>query len=61
MIEEDDEARRSRANKIVLATAAIIVVLGVLLMRWLAYERNLSDCIAAGHRDCEPVEQPQNQ
>ncbi len=61
MTEEDEEARRSRANKIVLATAAIIVVLGVLLMRWLAYEQKLSDCVAAGHRDCAPVEQPQSQ
>ena len=54
MTEDEEEARRSRTNRVVLVAVAVIVVLGVLLMRWLAYEQNLSNCIAASHRDCEP-------
>jgi hypothetical protein len=61
MTEDEKEARRSRTNMVVLATVAILVVLGVLLMRWLAYEQKLSDCVAAAHRDCETVDQPQDQ
>ena len=61
MTEDEEEARRSRANRVVLIADAVIVVLGVLLMRWLAYEQNLSDCVAAAHRDCETVDQPQGQ
>jgi flagellar basal body-associated protein FliL len=61
MTEDEKEARRSRANLIVLAVVVVIVILGILLMRWLAYEQKLSDCVAAAHRDCAPVEQPQDQ
>jgi hypothetical protein len=61
MTEDEEESRRSRSNLGVLAAAAVLVLLGVLLMRWLVYEQKLSDCVAAGHRDCEPVEQPQDQ
>ena len=61
MTEDDDDARHTRTNWIVLGVAVVLVVLGVLLMRWLAYETKLSDCVAAGHRDCEPIEQPQSQ
>jgi hypothetical protein len=61
MTEDEQEARRSRANMIVLAVVVGIVLLGVLLMRWLAYEQKLSDCVAAAHRDCEQVDQPQDQ
>ena len=61
MTEGEEEARRSRANRAVLIAVAAIVILGVLLMRWLAYERHMSDCVAASHRDCALVEQPQDQ
>jgi hypothetical protein len=61
MNEDEEEVRRSRANRVVLIAVAVIVVLGVLLMRWLAYEQQLSDCVAAAHRDCAPVDQPQGQ
>jgi hypothetical protein len=61
MTEDEEDAQRSRANRAVLIAVAVIVVLGVLLMRWLAYERQLSDCVAAAHRDCAPVDQPQGQ
>jgi len=61
MTEDEEEARRSRANRAVLIAVAAIVILGVLLMRWLVYEQHMSDCVAAAHRNCEPVEQPQDQ
>jgi hypothetical protein len=56
-----EDEQRHRTNLITLAAVAVLVVLGVLLMRWLAYEQKLSDCVAAAHRNCEPVEQPQDQ
>ncbi len=61
MTEDEEDVRRSRVNRVVLIAAAVIVVLGVLLMRWLAYEQRLADCVAASHRDCTPVDQPQDQ
>jgi hypothetical protein len=61
MTEDEEEARRNRANRAVLIAVAVIVILGVLLMRWLAYEQKMSDCVAAAHRDCAPVDQPQDQ
>ena len=61
MTEDEEEALRSRANRAVLIAVAAIVILGVLLMRWLAYEQHMSDCVAAAHRDCAPVDQPQDQ
>ncbi|HTT97203.1 MAG TPA: hypothetical protein VMF58_04090 [Rhizomicrobium sp.] len=61
MTEDEEEARRSRTNRAVLIAVAVIVVFGFLLMRWLAYERQLSDCVAASHRDCEQIDQPQGQ
>ena len=61
MTEDEEDAQRSRTNRVVLIAVAVIVVLGVVLMRWLAYERHLSDCVAASHRDCAPIDQPQGQ
>jgi hypothetical protein len=61
MTEDEEDARRSRTNIVVLGTVVVIVLLGILLMRWLAYEQKLSDCVAAAHRNCEPVDQPQDQ
>jgi uncharacterized ion transporter superfamily protein YfcC len=61
MTEEAQDARRRRANLTVLAVAVVLVVLGVLLTRWFVHERTLTDCLAASHRNCEPVDQPQDQ
>ena len=61
MTEDEEDARRSRVNRAALIAIAAIVLLGVLLMRWLAYEQKLSDCVAASHRDCAPVDQLQDQ
>ena len=56
MAREEDERRRSRTNMIALIAVAVLVLLGVLLMRWLSYESKLADCVAAGHRDCQPLD-----
>ena len=61
MTEDGEDARRHRANLTVLAVAVVLVVLGVLLIRWFVHARDLTDCLAASHRDCQPVDQPQDQ
>jgi uncharacterized membrane protein len=55
--EEPDETRRNRANLIGLIAVAVLVLLGFWLMRWLAHYEQVSDCVAAGHRDCVPVQE----
>ena len=52
----ENEKQRSRNNLVVFAVVAVIVVLGVLLMQWLAHALKEADCVAAGHRNCAPVE-----
>jgi hypothetical protein len=44
-----------------LVAALILVVLGTLLVRESVREARQSDCVAASHRDCEAVGQPQDQ
>jgi hypothetical protein len=39
-----------------LAAALILVVLGTLQVREVVREARQSDCVAAGHRNCEPVD-----
>jgi hypothetical protein len=57
MNDDDEELRqRSRQNRMGLAAALIIVVLGFLLVRDVVREARQSDCVAAGHRNCEPVD-----
>jgi hypothetical protein len=52
----EDEDRRTRANLIGLVAVVLLVALGFWLMRWLAHYEQVSDCVAAGHRDCVPVD-----
>jgi ABC-type nickel/cobalt efflux system permease component RcnA len=57
MNDEDEELRqRNRQNVLGLVAALIIVVLGALLVREVVREARQSDCVAAGHRNCEPVD-----
>ncbi|HEX3652159.1 MAG TPA: hypothetical protein VHU18_04970 [Rhizomicrobium sp.] len=53
----DNEARRNRTNLIGVIAVVFLVALGFWLMRWLAQYEQLSDCVAAGHRDCVPVQE----
>jgi hypothetical protein len=59
--DEEEERQRQRGNVAVAVAVAVLVVLGIVLMRWLLHYEQVSDCVAAGHRDCVPVEQPTNQ
>ena len=57
MTDEDEEFRqRNRQNMLGLAAALIIVVLGTLLVREVIRDARQSDCVAAGHRNCGPVD-----
>ena len=57
----DDEAERDRrATNIFLLVAAIVVIgAGVWLMDAMVDARKADECIAAGRRNCSPIETPQ--
>jgi hypothetical protein len=48
--------QQNRQSMLGLAAVLIIVVLGTLLVREVVREARQSDCVAAGHRNCEPVD-----
>ncbi len=56
MSEDEDDARRSRTNLIVLAAVVALVLLGIVLVKAMKYYSDMQDCAAAGHRDCQPVD-----
>ena len=56
MNDDDDLRQRNRQNMLGLAAALIIVILGTLLVREVVREARQSDCVAAGHRNCTPVD-----
>ena len=56
MNDDDELKQRNRQNMLGLAAALILVVLGTLLVREVVREARQSDCVAAGHRNCEPVD-----
>ena len=56
MSEDEDDARRSRNNLVVFVAVMIVIVLGVLLTQALKKSTDLQNCVAAGHRNCEPVD-----
>ncbi len=53
---EDEDARKQRANILVLAIAAGLVLASVVLLFWLKDRTDLQDCIAASHRNCLPID-----
>jgi hypothetical protein len=57
----DDEDARQRANLIMLLAALILVVGGVWLLIKFRESSQTLDCIAAGHRNCVPIEIPASQ
>jgi hypothetical protein len=59
--DDDDESERDRrATNIFLLVAAIVVIgVGVWLMDAMIAARKADECIAAGRRNCNPVEVPQ--
>ncbi|MBV8975925.1 MAG: hypothetical protein JO261_16375 [Alphaproteobacteria bacterium] len=53
---EEDDADRRWNNTWVAVAAAVLIVLGVVLMQALSHHQRIEACIAAGHRDCVPID-----
>ena len=57
---DDEDERDRRATNIFLLVAAIVVIgAGVWLMDAMVAARKADECIAAGRRNCSPIETPQ--
>ena len=57
--ESNDDARDRRAANIFLLVAAVVIVgAGIWLVDALIAARKADDCIAAGRRNCTPIETP---
>ena len=56
---EQDERERRAANIFLLVAAVVVVGAGVWLVNALLEARRADECIAAGRRNCNPVELPQ--
>ena len=55
----DDHARDRRAANIFLLVAAVVVVgAGIWLLDALIAARKADECIAAGRRNCTPIDTP---
>jgi hypothetical protein len=57
--DEIDYAARDRVNRLVAIAVVIVIALGVLVAWAMDRSEKLQDCVAAGHHDCEPVDQGQ--
>jgi hypothetical protein len=55
---EEDARDRRAANIFLLAIAAVLVGVGVWLANELIEARRADECIAAGRRNCNPIEAP---
>ena len=53
---EDDDGNQDTKTLAGLAVAIVLVVLSVFLMVKLKHSTALLDCIAAGHKNCAPVD-----
>jgi hypothetical protein len=53
---EQGERDRKAANLFLLAAGAILVAIGVWLVNAMVDARRADDCIAAGRRNCSPIE-----
>ena len=56
MPDREDDVQRTRNNVAVFIAVVVVIVLGVLLVRALKHSTDMQDCLAAGHRNCEPVD-----
>jgi len=53
---EEDDGDRTWNNIVVGIAAVVLIVVGVILMRALSHALQVQDCVAAGHKDCVPVD-----
>jgi hypothetical protein len=56
--DEETESDRRAANIFMAVFAVVVVGLGIWLANSLANHRKLDDCLAAGRRNCVPIEAP---
>ena len=55
---EEDPRDRRIANVFLLVMAAVLVGVGVWLANGMIEARRADECIAAGRRNCNPIEAP---
>jgi hypothetical protein len=58
MPDDDDDDRKQRQNLMVLVVAVVLVAGSVWLLLEFKKYRDRQDCFLAGHRDCAPVDTP---
>jgi hypothetical protein len=56
---KQDERDRRAANIFLLVAGALLVGVGIWLANALVDARRADECIAAGRRNCNPIEAPQ--
>jgi len=54
----DEERARSRTNLAALIFAAILVVIGWILVQKLGHNSKMEDCLMSGRTNCNPIEAP---
>lgn len=57
----EEDRRRIRSNIAALVFAALLVIVGVYLVRVLAEKSRLEDCLMSGRNNCMPIEAPPRQ
>jgi hypothetical protein len=57
--DEEDERDRRATNIFLLVAAIVVIGAGVWLMDAMIAARKADECIAAGRRNCSPIETPQ--
>jgi hypothetical protein len=55
--EEEESSRRDFTNLLAVIVCLVILIAGFWLMNKLWENKKLLDCLSAGHRNCEPIEQ----
>jgi len=55
---DDDNEKRHSDNMAVLAVAAIIVILGIVLLHWLSTNLKTERCQEERRHDCVPTDAP---
>jgi hypothetical protein len=54
----DEERARTRTNLVGLIFAAILVLVGWLLVQKLGHNSKMEDCLMSGRTNCAPIETP---
>ena len=57
--DEEDERDRRATNIFLLVAAIVVIGAGVWLMDAMIAARKADECMAAGRRNCSPIETPQ--